>query len=162
MSLINTTRRALLGSLPAAALLAASAPACAREEQIAAQPQQATYVNGGVGREDEQHMRRIARDWPLRMLFSERKDNEFVADVSLLITDTSGKPYLRLGSAGPMTYAKLPAGEYRVTARFRGQPETQRVALDGKSGRDVYFHWAGAAKKDPYDGHPLGGKQSPG
>lgn len=33
MSLINTTRRALLGSLPAAALLAASAPACAREEQ---------------------------------------------------------------------------------------------------------------------------------
>ena len=164
MSLSTTTRRALLGGLSAAALMAAATfPAHAQDELIVVEPARATlYLNGGVGVSDEQHMRNVAKDWPLRMIFSERKDNEFVADVSLLVTDTRGTPYLQLSSGGPMTYAMLPAGKYRVTARFKGQSETREVTLDGKAGRDVYFHWKGAVKKDPYDGKPLGGKQVPG
>ena len=78
------------------------------------------------------------------MIFSEHKDNEFVADVSLAITDLKGSPYLALSDAGPMTYAMLPPGKYRITARYQGQSETHEVALDGKTGRDVYFHWKGA------------------
>jgi transaldolase len=45
-------------------------------------------------------MRRIGKDWPLRMIFSERKDNEFVADVNLLVTDMRGAPVLVLPAAG--------------------------------------------------------------
>jgi hypothetical protein len=96
------------------------------------------------------------------MTFSERKDNEFAADVNVLVTDKQGKRYLQLDRGGPMTYAMLPPGTYRITARFHGQPETREVTLDGKNGRDVYFHWKGSAKSDPFDGKPLGGEQRPG
>ncbi|MCP5307477.1 MAG: hypothetical protein H6953_18875 [Chromatiaceae bacterium] len=103
-------------------------------------------MNGGIDEGNERYMREIAKDWSLRMIFSERKNNEFVADVTLLVTDTHGVPYLQLSDAGPMTYAMLPAGKYRITARFRGRSETREVTLDGKTGRDVYFHWKGDAK----------------
>ena len=164
MSFSNTTRRALLGSLSAAALMAAATfPAHAQDELIVVEPARAiTYLNGGVGASDEQHMRADAKDWPLRMIFSERKDNEFVTDVKLLITDTRGTPYLQLGSAGPMTYAMLPAGKYRVNARFKGLSETHDVTLDGKTGRDVYFHWKAATKTGLSEVGPRSGKAAPG
>ncbi|HRW48474.1 MAG TPA: hypothetical protein P5333_13195 [Caldilinea sp.] len=146
MRLMNPTRRALLGTLSTAALMAvATIPAHAQDELIIVEPARTTmYLNGGIGQNEEQYMHQIAKDWPLRMIFSERKDNEFVADVSLSITDLKGSPYLALSDAGPMTYAMLPPGQYRITARFKGQYETHEVTLDGKTSRDVYFHWKGA------------------
>lgn len=149
MNLMTTTRRTLLGSLSVAALMAATTlSAHAQDELIIVEPARVTtYISGGIGSDDEAYMRKIAKDWPLRMVFSERKDNEFVADVNLLVTDLRGTPYLQLNNGGPMTYAMLPAGKYRITARFKGQSETREVTLDGKGGRDVVFHWKGAAKK---------------
>ena len=148
MSFSNTTRRALLGSLSAAVLMAGvTFPAHAQDELIIVEQVRATmYLNGGIGADEQQYMRKVAKDWPLRMIFSEHKDNEFVADVNVLITDTRGTPYLQLSSAGPMTYAMLPTGKYRITARFRGLSETREVMLNDKAGRDVYFHWKGSVK----------------
>ncbi len=156
--------RPTLGALAAALLLSAAAlPARAQDELILPESARATaYVNGGVGKEDEAHMRKIAKDWPLRMIFSERKDNEFVADVNLFVTDHRGAPVLVLHNTGPMTYAMLPAGKYRISAIFHGVTESREVTLDGKQGRDVYFHWKGKPKIDPWDGKPVGGKQVPG
>lgn len=147
MSLTMTTRRALLGCLSMAALGVAALPARAQDVQVAVTAARTTpYLNGGVGQDEEQHMRQVAKDWPLRITFSERKDNEFAADIDLLIRDAKGKPVLQLAHAGPMTYAKLPAGSYRVSARLHGQLETREVTLDGKTGHDLFFHWKGDAK----------------
>lgn len=166
MGTMKTIRRALLGSFSAAALIGAlgiPAQAQAQDDLIVVEQARATtYLNGGVGADDEQLMRKVAKDWPLRMIFSERKDSEFVADVNLLVTDMRGTPYLQVASAGPMTYAMLPAGKYRITARFKGQSETREVTLDGKNGRDVYFHWKGSVKKGSYDGAPAGGAKTAG
>ncbi|MEW5834522.1 MAG: hypothetical protein AB1832_05615 [Pseudomonadota bacterium] len=157
-------RRATLGALAAVLLLgAATLPARAQDELILLETARATtYVNGGVSKEEEAHMRKIAKDWPLRMIFSERKDNEFVADVNLFVTDHRGAPVLTLNNTGPMTYAMLSAGKYRITATFHGITESREVTLDGKQGKDVYFHWKGKPKLDPWDGKPVGGKQVPG
>lgn len=146
---LSLPRRALLGTLAATALaLGAAVPlAHAQDELIVVEPMRVTtYLNGGIGADEEQMMRKIAKDWPLRMIFSEKKDNEFVADVRLLVTNAKGAPVLMLHGAGPMTYAMLPAGKYRISASHKGQTETREVTLDGKTGRDVYFHWTGKAK----------------
>ena len=158
------SRRTTLSALAAALLLgAATLPARAQDELILLETARSTtYVNGGVGKEEEAHMRKIAKDWPLRMIFSERKDNEFVADVNLFVTDHRGAPVLTLNNTGPMTYAMLPAGKYCITATFHGIAESRDVTLDGKQGKDVYFHWKGKPKIDPWDGKPVGGKQVPG
>ena len=146
---LSLPRRALLGTLAATALaLGAAVPlAHAQDEIVVVEPMRVTtYLNGGIGADEEQMMRKAAKDWPLRMIFSERKDNEFVADVRLLVTNAKGAPVLMLHGAGPMTYAMLPAGKYRISASHKGQTETREVTLDGKTGRDVYFHWTGKAK----------------
>ena len=147
MTFVQTARRVLIGSLSIATLMLAPSTLALAQDQLVVveQERNTTYLNGGVGEAETQYMRGAAKDWPLRLTFSESKDGEFVANVGLLVTDLGGKPYLQLSGAGPMTYARLPAGKYRVTARFKGQSETREVTLDGKAGRDVHFHWNASA-----------------
>ena len=117
---------------------------------------------GGITKDDELAMQREARQWPMRLVFSERRDNEFVADVDLVVRDAKGREVLALDATGPMTYAKLPPGQYTVEATFEGHKQVRHVALDGRDGQDVYLHWKGTPALDPYDGQPLGGKHVPG
>jgi hypothetical protein len=120
------------------------------------------FMNGGIGKDEEAYMRKAGKDFNLRIEFSERKDNEFVADADLAITDVRGNPVFLLPSAGPIVNLNLPPGKYRVAASFKGKTETQLVNVPASGGQDLYFHWKGKAKIDPYDGKPLGGKQIPG
>ncbi len=105
-----------------------------------------TYMNGGVGNDEERMMHRVAHEFPLRLTFSERKDGEFIANVPVVIFDAKGNPVFELPNAGPMLYVILPNGKYKVSARFKGLTESQEVELSGKEGRDLYFHWKGAQK----------------
>lgn len=144
MTFNRNIRPMFIAFLSTGTLLAASTTlAVAQDRLIVVEQERATtYLNGGVGEDEAQYMRSAAKDWSLRLTFSESKDNNFVADVALLVTDLRGTPYLQLSGAGPMTFARLPAGQYRVTARSNGKTETREVTLDGKVGRDVNFHWA--------------------
>ena len=126
------------------------------------QGQIAKYVNGGTGDDQAQYMRSIAKNWPLRMMFSQLKANEFVAGVSLLITDSRKTTFLQIEDAGPLTYVQLPSGVYNITATYNGQSQTRKLAVNGKSHRHVHFHWRGVVENDPFDGKPLGGNQVPG
>ncbi|XDF34771.1 hypothetical protein RBH89_21550 [Paracidovorax avenae] len=154
----TTSRHATLGAVAVAVLMAAATlPARAQDELVLLEKERTTlYENGGIGQTEQARMRATAQDWPLRMTFSEHKDNEFTADVKLLVTDQRGAPMLVLNNAGPMTYAMLPAGKYRVTATQHGVTESREVTLDGKHGRDVYFHWTGTPKVAPWNGQSAG------
>lgn len=142
MSRHLTPRRAALGALTAVTLAAMAALPAQAKDLVAPQTVDGTtYLNGGVGQNEEAYMHGVARQWPLRMTFSQRKDDEFVANVNLKIADHSGATVLALQGAGPMTYARLKPGQYRVSATFDGKTEVREVALDGKAGTDLYFHW---------------------
>jgi len=142
MSWNLTPRRAALGALTAVALAAVAALPVQAKDLVAPQTVDGTtYINGGVGQNEEAYMHKIAKEWPLRMIFSQRKDDEFIANVNLKVTDHTGATVLALPGAGPMTYAKLQPGKYRVSASFDGKTEVREVALDGKGGADLYFHW---------------------
>jgi len=133
-------RTVLLGaSLLVALPFAASAQDAIIAETITA----TTYVNGGIGESEQATMRRIAKEFPLRITFSAQKDGEFVADVPVVIADAHGNPVFELSKAGPMLYVMLPNGKYKVSSRFKGLTETQEITLTGKEGKDLYFHWKG-------------------
>lgn len=102
----------------------------------------AVYKNGGVGENSEQMMRKEAHQWPLRMTFSEHKDDEFVANVGLKVFNQKGEAVLRLKDAGPMTYVKVPEGNYRITAHYKDHTESRTVHV-GAKGADANFHWMG-------------------
>lgn len=140
-----------LAGLSIGASLLATLPleASAQDPIVAGIINATTYLNGGIGREEEAAMRRMAGDYPLRMTFSERKDGEFLAGVPVVIVDGHGKQVFELSKAGPMLFVKLPNGKYKVSARFKGLTESQEVTLarkDGKNGKDLYFHWKGKQK----------------
>ena len=106
-----------------------------------------TYLNGGIGKDEEAAMHRLAKEFSLRITFAERKDGEFVTDVPVVISDAKGNPVLELSRAGPMLFVMLPNGKYNVSSGFEGLTESQEVTITGKEGRDLYFHWEGNAKK---------------
>ena len=121
----------------------AQAPAATPAPPTASAPgaQAAAYLNGGIGLDEQQSMKQVAHEWPLRLTFSEHRDNLFVAGVHLLVTDRQGRPWLQLADAGPMTYLRLPPGAYRVSARHRGVTQTREVTVGAARGVDLAFHW---------------------
>lgn len=100
----------------------------------------AVYLNGGIGQGEQVSMHKDARHWPLRMTFSDKSNNEFVAGVGLKVFDAHGQAVLRLKDAGPMTYVQLPQGEYHITASYKGDTLARTVHV-GPKGLDANFHW---------------------
>jgi len=107
------------------------------------------YVNGGIGLDEQAAMHRLAKAFPLRVVFSENKNRQFLADVPMMISDASGRPIFELREAGPMLYVVLPQGRYKVSARYKGVIQTHEVTLAGKDGQDLHFHWDGDLRDSP-------------
>lgn len=130
----------------AVALLYATTP-LVHAQEVAGEPAAGIatpYASGGIGKDEAAAMRKAGKDFDLRVEFSGRKDNEFVADANLVVTDLSGASVFALADAGPIVNVELPAGRYRVSASWHGRTETRLVSLDGKGGadgKDLFFHW---------------------
>ena len=147
MQVHKTGKLAALG----VALLCVAAPAVHAQEAAthAATEIEVPFMDGGIGKSEAASMRRAGKRFDLRMEFSSRKDNEFIAAARLLVTDMTGAPVLTLADAGPIVNMELPAGRYRVAATWHGRTETRLVSLNGKagqSGTDLYFHWDASSK----------------
>jgi hypothetical protein len=132
----------------ALALLSLAAPLVHAQEAMAEADAgiAVPYMVGGIGKSEAAIMRREGRNFDLRVEFSARKDNGFVADADLLVTDMSGAPVIALADAGPIVNVDLPRGRYIVSATWHGRTESQAINLNGKAGRDgkdLYFHWQG-------------------
>lgn len=133
-----TATTILLGLAGAMAPLAQAQDQHTAATEAAAMP---VYRNGGIGMGEQHAMKQAAHDYNLRMLFSENKDDNFVADVKLHIANDHGKQVFALSSAGPMTDVRLPDGTYRVTASYKGLSQSRTVHLAGTQGENLSFHW---------------------
>ena len=103
------------------------------------------YVNGGIGTDEVDELRAEARNFPLELLFSRRGDGEraeFVADVHLQILDAAGRVVVDRASQGPIFLARLPDGQYTVSAEFQGRTQTRRVALGNGRRESLSFYWS--------------------
>ncbi|ALU88355.1 hypothetical protein [Herbaspirillum rubrisubalbicans] len=98
------------------------------------------YMNGGIGASEQHKLREAAKDYNLRLLFSEAKDGAFVSNVKLNVNDHQGKSVFSLPSAGPMTNIKLPAGEYEITAVYNGVKKSTKVSV-GEKPTSLSFNW---------------------
>ena len=141
----STLMAVLIGSafITAAPWAANAEQPAATEPVVVETAPVSTYLNGGVGKDEQAAMRRVAKEFPLRMEFSERKDGEFILDVPVVITNAHGTSVFELSKAGPMLYVMLPNGKYKVSARFKGLTESQEVTVSDKEGKYLSFHWKG-------------------
>jgi hypothetical protein len=103
-----------------------------------------TYVSGGVGTNEIQAFQAAATHYPLTLEFAikHRPRAEFTADVQVTLTNAQGQRVLETRSDGPFLLAKLPAGQYTVTAEHSGQTLTKTVRVDPHRPAHAMFLWA--------------------
>jgi hypothetical protein len=103
-----------------------------------------TYISGGIGHDESVAMKGEARNYPLSMVFSAGKNNEYLADVKITIKDKAGKEVLNAVSNGPIMLVKVPAGRYSIAAERNGKSLHHTVQVNQKGGKQVNFHWPSA------------------
>lgn len=132
--------------LAIAALCAAPYAAAQPESALPEMHTQAgvKYMDGGVGKDESTAMLRESKNFPLALVFSGGKANNYVADVDIRVRDAAGKTVLQTNSDGPIMLVDLPAGKYIVDAQYRGETLTRGIQLSGKGSSRVDFHWSAA------------------
>jgi len=98
------------------------------------------YVTGGVGEGERAAIAEIARDFNLKLTFAE-KSGDYLSGVKTVITRRDGRKVLELNSEGPLVLAKLPPGEYRVSATANGREQTRDATVAGTGQRSLNFYW---------------------
>jgi len=99
-----------------------------------------TYLAGGIG-EDEAKAIQQSSGYNLHMTFAVGVQDEYTADVDVMIQKSPGQTVLTLNQTGPLVYVQLPPGKYTVVVTRNG--ETRRDVTDVGSGtpRNLVFHW---------------------
>lgn len=84
------------------------------------------YVTGGVGQDEREAIEALARAEGLNLrVVLAQPSGAFLSDVPVEVLDADGEVRLETDAEGPWVWARLPAGEYQVRARFaEGVQET--------------------------------------
>jgi len=105
------------------------------------------YVSGGVGEDSVERLNARARDFNLKLVFTLNEGN-YLADVGVVIVDVKGAKLIEHTAEGPFFFAKLPAGQYSVTATNEGKAVTRKVAVGASNLRTEYFRWPANPQTD--------------
>jgi len=110
---------------------------------VQAQPQQQngiTYLSGGIGL-DESRTIEQAQGYNLHMTFAVGPQNQYTADVDVVVQKAPGQAVLTLDNAGPLVYVKLPAGKYSVIATRNGEERRDTADVGSGGASNLVFHW---------------------
>lgn len=99
-----------------------------------------TVLNGGADLDEAERLRRMAPQYPLRVVFSVRGGDYAVADSFAILRD--GQLVAEVPTAGPWLLIDLPPGRYTLQARFDGRL-SERVFTAGRNGATL--HWVAPA-----------------
>lgn len=102
-------------------------------------------LHGGVGEEDRAAMEQKAADYNLRLTFARKGSGAYLSDVRVAIRNAQGTTLLDTVSAGPWLFARLPQGDFTVSATEDGRTLTQSVSIKGASRREWVFRFDGPA-----------------
>lgn len=99
-----------------------------------------SYVSGGISVDERKTFLAQAKDYNLQLTFAQKKIGSYLADVHVSIKNMKGESVLDAVSEGPLFYAKLPSGNYRIEAIYRGEIQSKKSSLTAKPSH-VIFYW---------------------
>ncbi len=128
----------LYGATAASAATTASLPPEQAHGQV-------TYLSGGISKDQEAAIQQAAAKYPLELKFSQGASastmNMSLSNIPVTIKDHSGKVVLDTRSEGPLMLAKLPDGQYTISADNAGRTETRKVDVRHGKHETVAFNW---------------------
>ena len=99
------------------------------------------YRSGGVGKEERDGLLLVTKRYTLKVVLAAKGDRAFVFDAKIRILDASGKAIVEADGAGPLFFANLPAGKYKVAATAYGQTKEQSVTVTAGKQTAISFTW---------------------
>jgi hypothetical protein len=104
------------------------------------------YASGGVGENSQEELTARQGVFSLKLVFAEQQTGSYLADVTVTIVDAAGETLINALSDGPWFYTKLPAGDYKVTAVYRGVPQSVEVKVPATGLKEQVLRWAPAGE----------------
>jgi hypothetical protein len=99
-----------------------------------------TYVSGGIGWDEQEALKATAKDYNL-IISNADKAGEYTSNVDLRISGKGGQDVLHVAGTGPLFYAKLPPGTYRIAATLQGAERVRDVTVGADRATDIHFIW---------------------
>jgi len=103
-----------------------------------------TFVSGGAGDEDRAALKQVESQYNLRLMFAAR-NGDFLANIAVTLSDMRGNAVLDTISDGPIFYAHVPPGRYRLTVSNEGQAQSRDVSVGPSGATSADFYWAAAS-----------------
>jgi hypothetical protein len=103
-----------------------------------------TFVSGGAGDDDRDALKQVENQYNLRLLFAARS-GEYLANVAVTLADARGNTVLDTIADGPIFYAHVPPGRYRLSVSNQGQSQTHAVTIGANGAVEQDFYWASAS-----------------
>jgi hypothetical protein len=135
--------RALLLTAVTLSVVGFAAPALANFESLS-QPVRGdgdiTYISGGVGADEIDALKTVAKDYNLRIINANQRGH-FTADTNLTITTKDGREVISADNTGPLFYAQLPPGEYTIKATSGDQQTVRNIKISAGRPINVSLIW---------------------
>ena len=110
------------------------------------------FINGGIGRDEVETIRKVAKKFSLQLLFTEGNAGRSITDIELTITDSNGQTVFSKKKAGPLLYIDLPAGKYKVSGKYNDLKQSHITTLtDGDKPQRLILNWKGDVDEDAID-----------
>lgn len=100
-----------------------------------------TFVSGGVGDEDRSALRQMAANYNVRLMFALQGSGDFLANIGVTLVDAHGKTVLDAISDGPLFYAHVPPGHYKLTVANDGKSQTRNLDVAAAGAISQSFYW---------------------
>lgn len=99
------------------------------------------YVSGGIGDQEQAAFKQMSDEFNLNLVFAVEEGGNYLSDVAVRVYDSQGNLTLDAISNGPMFYANLPAGQYKVEVSGFGESYEQTVEVSDSSQESLTFTW---------------------
>jgi len=87
------------------------------------------FISGGVSLDARQAMLAKVGSYNMHLEFAAAPEGEYLSEVEVSVTDGRGQNVLQTRTDGPWLFARLPAGNYTVTAKAAGTTRTTQIAV---------------------------------
>jgi hypothetical protein len=115
--------------------------ASAKYDEVVQTSGTVSFVSGGIGTDSIERLSAISSDFNIKLMFA-LKSGEYVSDVGVVITNTSGNTLLDTTSDGPGLLARLPKGNYQIVATLSGNTIKRPISVGAANLSTVDFRWA--------------------
>ncbi len=122
--------------------------AAAQSIQEGRTSQDRRYVAGGIGLDDSEQMKAMARDFPLSVTVA-AKTGAYLADSHIRIQDAKGQMILDTQLKSPYLLVDLAPGKYNVEATLQGKSQQRSVDLAANMPAKIVFSFDVPVNQEP-------------